>query len=37
MNEATIEHEVDLLAQCIKKIGKPQSDGTIKTTFGENF
>ena len=30
-----IDHEVGLLAGCIKKIGKAQPDGSVTTTFGE--
>lgn len=32
-----VDHEVDLLVQCIKRIGKPQADGSVTTTFGEIF
>lgn len=32
-----VDHEVKLLIECIKRIGKAQADGSVQTTFGEIF
>eukprot|EP01147_Barroeca_monosierra_P007138 gene7138-9642_t len=32
-----IDHEVQLLVQCLKRIGSPGDDGKIQTTFGKIF
>eukprot|EP00054_Salpingoeca_dolichothecata_P032059 m.265497 g.265497 ORF g.265497 m.265497 type:complete len:83 (-) comp29079_c0_seq1:114-362(-) len=32
-----VDHEIELLVKCLKRIGKAQDDGTVVTTFGEIF
>lgn len=37
MNDATVDHEVGILVEALKRIAEPQADGSYKTIFIQIF